>query len=73
MIEAEAQKNLKRIKLTPQEKVAAQFMKLEYASVSLGRRKNKIKFFFLFKKTFLLEACDLTAVDHYKLLSFSSI
>ena len=40
-------------------------MKLEYASVSLGRRKNKIKFFFLFKKTILLDACDLTAVDHY--------
>jgi len=34
-------KTLKRIKLTPQEKVAAQFMILEYASVSLGKHKRK--------------------------------
>jgi len=41
LVEAEAQKTLKRIKLTPQEKVAAQFMILEYASVSPGKRKRK--------------------------------
>jgi len=41
LIEAEAQKTFKRIKLTPQEKVAAKFMKLNYASVSLGKRKRK--------------------------------